>query len=754
MPIITNIQCFAGYPLQALDPALATALARNRTKNTCNSIVTRLECYLQVTQQTLSLDELSSDLGQNKISGFISALYSNRFHQNQRPWFFAQNLKMALSAVGVNHASFLYYPCTLNIDSWTSDFLAKVRAFDSAELDTERVDFWRGWVVNSADGRITNMVFWPIYLRYGAKVTEEVFNATRMYFLGGPRINGQVINQFARYLADYPNQVDFQNSKDLGRLLADFFSHYFRTAHSQGLNLSFVGHRWRAFCLFLEDHLLGKIWARPLPVLPRPIDKKSCGIRANIRKTTAGYEVKHSLVTEIPLHVSDLTAKELLFHQIRRDVDTLLRWARAEITDARGRLKQRRELASHGIVSFVGMSGKPTGLRYRVNRDNPDYLSHAAATFEARGFTHLGDGRAITMIYPPPASQTTWELGIPTHTLLLAHCTVLVAAHPIITTSFLEKLNLFDKDGRQTGLVETDAGWYLIGNKLRKGASKAEQRVLLNAETLQVVRDVIALTQPIREYLRAQGSDLWRRLFLATTSVAVMPTDWKPTRSASREVDWLAERFQKQTGIDAIEAEDLARRFSLRRLRSSAGVLVYLETGSVEQMAKALGHEHWRPTLLDRYLPRPVQEFFVERWIRLFQSGIICEALKDSPYLLEASNFQTMAELDLFLEHHALRRIPAHLEDPNIPDHINEVAPHPQFVFGIDVGTLTLLVSIKNAVYTAKQEPCGRAVMWARVAERLMTHLEAQTEQPEFHSIVAAAKRHADPCKVESLIYG
>lgn len=752
MPIFSTTQCFTGYPLQAVRPALAAALADAITNRLFNGIVLRLECYLQVTQQTLDLDETSSDLGLNKLSGFIAALFSNRFHERRRPWHLAYLFRKGLYTAGASHTPLLEFPTTGNIDSWATDFVAKVREFDNADLDAERSAFWQGWVVKNADGKQHHLTLWPIHLRYGAEFTEELYQAARLSILGRRDTRVPILNQFARYLAAYPYAINFQNPKELGRLLTAFFEDYFRTAHAQGVGLLTASHRWQAFCILLEQHLLDQIWANPLPALPRPQTKKVRGANTNLRKTATGHEVKQALVTAVPLHVTDAEAKELLFRDIRRDVDLLMCWARAEIVGARERLKRRKNIAPNGIVSTAGVASQTTGLRYRLSRDNPDHLTHAAATFEARGFTHLRDGRPVHLIYPSPSNQTAWELGIPTHTLLLAHSTILVATHPIITTSFLENLNLFDKNGQQTGFVKTDAGWYLIGNKPRKGVSKAEQRVLLNAETMRVVRDLIDLTQPIREYLRGQGDDLWRRLFLATSSLGVMPTLWRPTQEAHREVGWLAERFHATVNINAIEAEDLARRFSLKRLRSSAGVLVYLETGSVEQMAKALGHEQWNPSLLDRYLPQPIQEFFVERWIRLFQAGIICEALKNSPYLLDASSFQSMVELDAFLEHHALKRIPAHLEDPDAPNH---AIPHlTQLVFGIEVGILTLLVSLQNAVATATGEPCGRAVMWARVAERLVPHLEAQTEQPEFHAIVAEAKRHADAGKVEALIYG
>jgi hypothetical protein len=470
-------------------------------------------------------------------------------------------------------------------------------------------------------------------------------------------------------------------------------------------------------------------------------------------RITANNTVRQNLVTPIPLQVTDAEAKELLFRDIEREVDVVLAWARVEIEQARLRLERRLRLAPTGIVSKRLAQGEWNGQRHRLSRACSDRLAHAAATFEAVGFKHL-NRRAARLLYPVPIAETTWELGIPTPGLLLAHGAVLVAKHLAITASFLASLELYDRDGQQIGLQETDSGWYLIGVKRRRGSRLAQQQVLLDKESLDVVRDVIALTQPLRDWLRVEGDDRWRRLFLVTSSLGHASRDWDPAADSHTAQRWMASRLSHTLAMSPGEASDLAARFSLRRLRSSAAVLVYLRTGSVQRMAEALGHAEWRPQLLDHYLPKPLQEFFTERWLRIFQTQILVEALKESPHILEATSFESMSELDEFLENHALRSIPSHLEDPDGIGAEVTGDPASRVVICVELGILTVLLSLEGAVRRAGHPPCGRAIRWARIAENLVPYLETQRERPEFRAIVAEAKQRANPSSVAHLIYG
>lgn len=318
----------------------------------------------------------------------------------------------------------------------------------------------------------------------------------------------------------------------------------------------------------------------------------------------------------------------------------------------------------------------------------------------------------------------------------------------------LSELDLYDATGKLVGLQTTDAGTYLVGYKSRSGSAHGEKKILLAPECLEAVNVLIATTEPIRTWLKANGDPRWRRLFLSITSMGTRPTRWRPAGEASRQGAWLASRFVKLCSMPPDAAKNLAKRFSLRRLRASAAVLVYLRTCSVQKMAEALGHAKHLPRLLDHYLPAPIQQFFVERWVRLFQAGIVCEAMKDSPYLLQASGFSTMEALRQFMEQHAIKHLPLHLESPeSLQEHPALPQGSSKLVFGINVEILTLLSSISSAVSASPNSASCEAHRWARLGDKLLEHLLTQEERPEFVTMAEEAKKYADPALAEAIIY-
>ncbi|EJN40389.1 hypothetical protein PMI38_00047 [Pseudomonas sp. GM84] len=82
-------------------------------------------------------------------------------------------------------------------------------------------------------------------------------------------------------------------------------------------------------------------------------------------------------------------------------------------------------------------------------------------------------------------------------------------------------------------------------------------------------------------------------------------------------------------------------------------------------MAEALGQKTYIPKLLDKYLPKPIRQFYLSRWIRTFQLGIIFECFKESEYLLDVMNIDTLGELETFIKHHRLSPLPPQLNLKN-----------------------------------------------------------------------------------------
>lgn len=206
---------------------------------------------------------------------------------------------------------------------------------------------------------------------------------------------------------------------------------------------------------------------------------------------------------------------------------------------------------------------------------------------------------------------------------------------------------------------------------------------------------------------------------------------------------------------------DFITRLSVTAFRASCGVEIYLDTHSVETMAKALGHTTYSSTLLSSYLPEPILAFFQTRWIRVFQRGLICEAMKDSPYILQATRFETLDELHTFLENHAIRQIPEHLQNPDYLSRrsqeevaVEQLDEDGQVLLSVDAGILTALLSLKMAVSNAQQKSniCAKAIYWAKFTDLVVHHIE-DGYNSDLQDYLRTAQQHANAEHMEGLIY-
>ena len=344
-----------------------------------------------------------------------------------------------------------------------------------------------------------------------------------------------------------------------------------------------------------------------------------------------------------------------------------------------------------------------------------------------------------------------FELGLPTSYSLEPYMYQLIDHNHKITDSFLINLELFDERGLLVGLEETDAGHYLVGYKNRKGGGKAQQKVKLDEKMKDLVDQIIEITTPLRTYLQSKNDGNFRYLFLSSIMGFSYPQRiWATnTFGGSKLQDELRLAGFKNVRPEWSDSRvsKLVERISLTRFRSSCGIRVYLESGSCHKMADALGHEKYKPDLLSHYLPEPILRYFQNRWIRIFQKGIICEAMKDSPFLLKASHFKSMKELHLFLENHAAR-LPVFSE---IDDNCDDESPEAYVT--IDENILIALFSLEEAVERARQEVSPLASYWAAFSKRLKHEIENFSFDPKITSAYEAALTKIDVSLMKETIY-
>jgi hypothetical protein len=756
------------FPITAIDSAVLTHFykASESTsyvdKRTFPTIFRMLECFLQVTEQRLDATTLKSPAFAVICTTYIGALYSPTFIElsQSRRYCLARAFLALTTKLTEMFNTFPIPAIDISVSKSNPDVLLYVAQFERLHLNKEKLWLWEGWPCTNSIGRVYWAPLLPIYERLGRSFTEKFYLACNEYVRTRNVTGVPCLKELAKFINQYTIQYDEKDllrSEFIGPFWRAFLNFYFINGYADGkgsspYSLSSVYRN--NFITFVESYLVSSgLFAEPWGEMPQPPIKSVAGANTNVRLNKEGYLVKEKLLTDIPLEFNDEVALQLLFKQIQLDVDIATQWATFETEDIWRRYQNRIQIAAEGQIVKIGRSSILNGKKWLIDRNNPDHLKNAAKTLTH----HLHIVELAIQILPTPISQTAHELGLPITGALLPHCTILVVNHPEITPSYLSNLELFDKNGKQIGFVVKDGHCQLVGYKKRKGSERAQQIITLNSNTSEIVQQMITLTSSIREYLRLKNDDNWRYLILSCKrgfSYPVRSQNLAKETSSLEGKKKITSSLEKTSKLDFDQRVKYANRFSLTALRASCGVLVYLKTRSIQEMSKALGHTNVDSDLIHRYLPEPILAFFQERWIRIFQAAILVEALKDSKYIISASGFTNIHELDTFLKTHALK-LPLNesgLENKtlNLPENNRQN----EIVFGINRTTLTVMMSLQLAVQSTNKTIHEKAMYWYQLSKYLINHIESlETYRSDFQMYLNYARLHADPKTMESLIY-
>lgn len=769
LTVVTSVDVLRRYDFRAI---AASTLPRLKSgvellpphcRNTGRIALRLFECFLQVTRQAFDVDADSKE-SQRIVSEFLGALHSDRFcvRSDSARYTTGQAFLATLSTIQRDNL----FPQNLERDMRSCGppvgrVLTLSKEFSARQLDEDAVWAWQGWRCIDRDGYETWLPLLGVYYRLGRQFTERLYAICSTYVSSRSRTRVPCLPELCAFLATTRNFDDVESALSdplsARRFLQDFLLFFVETKYAKGCGsrVETVVTVWNnQFVPFVREHLVpAGFISEPFGEIPRPQARRVTGAKTHIRKTRLGTEVKANLLTEVPLHVTDSEAMGLLFSQLRADFDSIVSWAKYEATSLWDRYERRKRLAETGTVRTKMRRQASTlpDVPWLISRANPDWLRNAAATFEHYGYGHQDQH----LFYPRPLAETAQDLGLPTARALLPHAALLVAEHPAITTAFLDELRLFDKNGKRSGLIETDGATYLVGFKRRKGAADAQQEIALNETSLKIVNQVISLTDPLRTHLREKGNERWRRLFLTTfKGIGGTPQVQRfATQTSGLYAPQIAAGLSRVCGHNEEKSHSLARQFSLRSLRATRGVLIYLEKGSLDEFAKALGHKKYEPRLMEHYLPKPILAFFQNRWIRIFQTGIIVEAMKDSPFLLQASGLGSLAELDAFLTNHAIKTIPSHLMDASSSSRRKTMdEADTEVIFGVNESILTVLLSLEMAVSSSTRKVSGMAIYWSSVADHLTSLIRAG-HRPDLKMYLSLAEKAASPTLMERLIY-
>jgi hypothetical protein len=391
-------------------------------------------------------------------------------------------------------------------------------------------------------------------------------------------------------------------------------------------------------------------------------------------------------------------------------------------------------------------------------------LADICATLENTEATYRISPSFLCKVYEHNTGETCDAIrlaevfGFPVARSLFPLQCLLVLEHPEITTDFLLNLELYDHQGQLIGFDAEKR--LLIGYKNRKQPNVREQIVELTDKSYDIVKDIIDITNIARRSLLAENNDDHRFLFI-TSGRALKPfkkataTTWNDGkfRVYKNLRDELLDEFNPHSDLPEDELVEFIKRVRLTKVRASRAIEIFIQSRSTEAMSKALGHEHYYPDLLSHYLPDPLLAFIKARWIRIFQKALVCEAMKDSPYLFRATQFNSIVELHSFLENHRIKEIPSQASDPGRRAELAEVETS-EAVFSISVPFLASLFSVEAAVInsTDRARVCGIAEYWASLAEKIKSEISSGHNRSLKKHLQSALKL-VDAKKMETLIY-
>ncbi|CAE6752893.1 hypothetical protein [Paraburkholderia nemoris] len=223
-----------------------------------------------------------------------------------------------------------------------------------------------------------------------------------------------------------------------------------------------------------------------------------------------------------------------------------------------------------------------------------------------------------------------------------AACALLTIEHPEFTSDAIRNARLLNARGKSYLLFTDNSESSIFSvDKPRAGKRKT---VALTPIAQQLLKDIIELTTPIRSVLKRAGEKGWRYLFLGFGRGGRLG----PLDLTAKHLNGIHNTGSLCRLYPSLLDHGLTvGTFDYRRIRTTMGVLRWFETGSIHQMSRRLGNS--KRVVLEHYLPAALLHAWNTRIIRRFQNTLIVLAAHHEKYLLDATDFSSILDLQHFI---------------------------------------------------------------------------------------------------------
>ncbi|CAI8883548.1 hypothetical protein EMIT0P294_20359 [Pseudomonas sp. IT-P294] len=701
-----------------------------------------LECVLLIASIDLSREKIDSPEFMKIMNLLIGALASKKFAgwTNRHRYSVTEQCKVLIQLIYDHHRLDHKLP-DIGFYLNSEDLNALVNNFEKLSIRPEVKLYLNGWKCRNAKGKTVSIELYELYASHGAEFTIGIYNVCQSYlatrascyiYAIRPLIN-LLTNEYKDSTALELNDPDFTE-----RLFSDMRKKYFLENHDENSPTRFrtLCKHWRGpISFFLENKLFPSgLIAKPRRGLPTNTPPKHLA-ETHMGKNEDGKNISSKLTFDVPLEVTDDEAIELIFGQVSKDITTITSWAKYSIAR---HYKTFDTALKHGQIGSITPVANIVKKVDSMAELSPQQIQYVVHKFREFGYQTYPDSLAGTQHFRVPLTAAAEILGLPNREILTAYAAYLIVVHPEVTPSFLSTLELYDVHGRYSGYIEVDNVVYLKGYKRRKGKKKAEQIVFLTPETNDAVKKLIEMARPLREFLRRNGDDNWRLLFLSRGRLFSYPSPVK-FEMGSQYRSTLEKELIESTNISSNYARTLAKRITLTAIRATSAIKLYIEDRDLAGVSKRLGHDEFSIKLLKRYVPSALIRFFAVRWIRIVQHLIIFEAVSDTDYLSPATGM-TIDQANQFIKNHVV----------NFRKHFNTECENAgsiqandndtEIIISVGISSLRLLLDFSNRDLNRENNDSTDSY-WIRISRLLIDHIgDENFNRPDIKAMLASAR--------------
>lgn len=759
---------------KALSPTFKKLLSDNTPKArvgvVLNNYAAYISCFKAVGYE--GLDVLNSPKSLLKqLRGFVGFMYSQC--ECKSAYSVTRNVIRTFNAL-IKYEIDIPQLSDIKVNEGIRQCIAE---FKKLQVHPVRLAYLDGWQLKSKEGKVFNFAIGEFHEAFGDELTADIYHHAWEY---GTTQKSSTLKNGVQLLTDLLNSfaTHCNSAEDLrAQLKANKLSAFLEKV----MWFSFSSH------LVMENKnaVFFLTWARTIktfrvcfidsgfidePVRPiltpqfkedyQPIAKIATG-----SKLTSSEE--QLWLASIPLHIKDEAVIQIIEDRLRESEDHVRASYNAVFERIKEKHERNLELVKTGMVKPIRVGGGGGVKRDEYVRVGRDHLANSIATFYTYGIgavvgTHRGFfGGTQSNSDKLSASALVDELNLPTTSTLGALCTLLVLEHPQLTPSALHNWELFDKNGQVTGYKQVGGSYVIVVYKNRKGASKAQQDIVLNEYSQSIVKTLIGHTELARQYLKANPNtdeyqkNAWRYMLIkADLKNASWCSDFGSNiSSASMSSAYRQWVYNHSGSMNEDDKLLLSKSVGLRSGRKLRAIRTYIKTHSLREVAEVLGHETVNVDLLNKYLPSALMDFFNARWIRQFQNALIYIVMQESEYLFEAVDIKP-ENLDEFLQNHGIHDIPklfCKFKNDATLSLVGKEEPRERFdevTLTITKNVMRVLIAIKSIVDRSKEVQDGQTFReivstWYEAATLILTEDSRESTINVGRSqLIATAKKN------------